>query len=275
LKISIIDTGIGIKDEHKNKLFSEYGIFTKENNELGSGLGLHITKKIANELGYKIVALSQESVGTKMKVYIPLENQTTAIDRFYLKSSSENINHEEDQNKTLILNPLTINFNYNLVKYLPITYGEDSDSNCSRFLESEQSGEHSLCEAKSKPIIIVIDDQQFIRSILVNNLKKLIASLNSEYEIIEGNDGIDCLKLFIDYTDMVKCIFIDENMIYMNGTQTARIIKSLPNTKFLPKLVLTTADCVDNFHGNEIYDAFLSKPVTKTSLQELISLFRL
>ena len=42
------DSGIGIKDEDKNKLFELFGFLesTKELNTKGIGLGLHISKKI-------------------------------------------------------------------------------------------------------------------------------------------------------------------------------------------------------------------------------------
>ena len=53
IQITVRDTGIGIKDEDKHKLFELFGFLesTKELNTRGIGLGLHISKKICQEFG--------------------------------------------------------------------------------------------------------------------------------------------------------------------------------------------------------------------------------
>ena len=53
LVIKVKDTGVGIRDEDKPKLFKLFGFLTttKEINADGIGLGLYICKKIANKLG--------------------------------------------------------------------------------------------------------------------------------------------------------------------------------------------------------------------------------
>lgn len=60
IKISILDSGVGIKDDNKEKLFNEfYMIKNNENgqndlNLFGSGLGLSININLAKKLGHKI-----------------------------------------------------------------------------------------------------------------------------------------------------------------------------------------------------------------------------
>ena len=53
LEIKVKDTGIGIKEEDKSKLFKLFGFLTstQEINADGIGLGLYICKKIAKKLG--------------------------------------------------------------------------------------------------------------------------------------------------------------------------------------------------------------------------------
>jgi len=53
IEVTVADSGIGIKDEDKNKLFQLFGILdaTKEINTKGIGLGLHICKLICEEFG--------------------------------------------------------------------------------------------------------------------------------------------------------------------------------------------------------------------------------
>lgn len=74
--ISINDTGIGIAQESFDKLFKEFSrIKTTENKNIsGSGLGLSIVKKLVNLYNGSVEVESTEGVGTKFKIFLPLEN---------------------------------------------------------------------------------------------------------------------------------------------------------------------------------------------------------
>jgi osomolarity two-component system sensor histidine kinase NIK1 len=67
LIVSVTDTGIGIKDENKNKLFKDYSKINEENsiNKLGDGLGLSICKYFAKKLNIKINYKSEYGKGTR------------------------------------------------------------------------------------------------------------------------------------------------------------------------------------------------------------------
>jgi signal transduction histidine kinase len=53
IEVSVIDTGIGIKKKDQSKLFELFGFLdsSKELNQKGIGLGLHISKQISQQLG--------------------------------------------------------------------------------------------------------------------------------------------------------------------------------------------------------------------------------
>ena len=61
LEVSVEDTGMGIKEEDKPKLFKLFGYLdeNKEYNNKGVGLGLHICKKITNIFEGDIVCQSE------------------------------------------------------------------------------------------------------------------------------------------------------------------------------------------------------------------------
>ena len=61
IQISVEDTGPGIKEEDKNKLFKLFGFLedTKELNPKGVGLGLHISQQICQQLGGEILVESE------------------------------------------------------------------------------------------------------------------------------------------------------------------------------------------------------------------------
>ena len=74
MSISIKDTGIGLRNDEKEKLFQE---FYREKNEKtrgisGTGLGLTIVKRIVDSYHGKIEVESEYGEGTNFKVFLPL-----------------------------------------------------------------------------------------------------------------------------------------------------------------------------------------------------------
>ena len=72
LIISVEDSGIGIKEENINKLFSKFERFDLEKNITieGTGLGLAITKKLVDLMNGKIVVQSTYGEGSRFTVVI-------------------------------------------------------------------------------------------------------------------------------------------------------------------------------------------------------------
>jgi PAS domain S-box-containing protein len=69
---SVIDTGIGIREEDVKKLFSDYNqVDTKANRKIeGTGLGLSITKKFVEMMGGEITVESEYGKGTTFRASI-------------------------------------------------------------------------------------------------------------------------------------------------------------------------------------------------------------
>ena len=67
VRISVSDTGEGISDEAKGKLFTP--LFTTK--AKGQGLGLAVVKKLVEELHGSIAFESQQGQGTKFIVNLP------------------------------------------------------------------------------------------------------------------------------------------------------------------------------------------------------------
>ena len=93
LKISVIDTGIGIPKKDHNKLFKLFG-FLKDNQKMninGIGLGLMISQQIVEQFDGTISFQSEEGVGSCFE--------------FTFKLQSGNDNNESDEVDTLIISP--------------------------------------------------------------------------------------------------------------------------------------------------------------------------
>lgn len=75
LEVTISDNGTGIKEADQAKLFSLYGFIanSKEVNTRGIGLGLHICRKIVNQLGGEIVCRSVWGAGSTFVFVVSLK----------------------------------------------------------------------------------------------------------------------------------------------------------------------------------------------------------
>lgn len=80
LRIAVADSGIGISDKDKNKLFIRFSQVDASDTRKygGSGLGLVITKQIVELMGGNISVQSKEDVGSTFIVEIPLKVITGA-----------------------------------------------------------------------------------------------------------------------------------------------------------------------------------------------------
>lgn len=76
LEIAISDTGIGIRDEHLDKLFTAFSQIedAKTKTHQGTGLGLAISKNLAELIGGSISVASAFGKGTTFAVSLPLQN---------------------------------------------------------------------------------------------------------------------------------------------------------------------------------------------------------
>ena len=73
LLTTIKDSGIGLKPEEKNRLFTEFfrAKNEKTKNISGTGLGLSIVKRIVDSYSGKIEVESDYGEGTTFKVFLP------------------------------------------------------------------------------------------------------------------------------------------------------------------------------------------------------------
>lgn len=80
--------------------------------------------------------------------------------------------------------------------------------------------------------ILAVDDSPSMRQMVAHTLK------GAGYEVVEAVDGTDALR--IAKTRSVNLVLTDVNMPNMDGISLIRELRSLPNYKFTPLLLLTT-----------------------------------
>jgi len=97
------------------------------------------------------------------------------------------------------------------------------------------------------------------------------------FEILEGADGIDLLNIIRrDVEGLIKYVFTDENMEYLNGSEAVQIIRKLEEKRKIkryPIASITAFDDVDTKNRviNSGVNTIIPKPCTKTDLSKLLN----
>jgi len=112
--------------------------------------------------------------------------------------------------------------------------------------------------------VLIVDDNKVNIKIAINMMK----SYNFEIEeALSGNECIEKVK-----NKKYDLIFMDYMMPEMDGIETLKHLKELPN--FHTTLIALTADAVDGSREkflNAGFDEYVSKPINKDKLDEVIS----
>ena len=137
LIISVEDSGIGIKEENIDKLFTKFERFDIERNFTieGTGLGLAITKKLVELMNGKIVVQSKYGEGSKFTVAIDQRIIPKTIEQYNEEHAVKDINSSPftgDGANVLVVDDNEINIkvaerllrNYNL-NITSVTSGQD------------------------------------------------------------------------------------------------------------------------------------------------------
>ncbi|HMP29448.1 MAG TPA: response regulator, partial [Saprospiraceae bacterium] len=243
IEINIKDTGIGISEDDKDKIFdrfyqTENSKFTTDNllPTIGSGIGLTFTKKIV-ELHNGFISLeSKVGEGSNFKVSLPLElgyNSYHNIQDSALQESE--VRHEKNKTKIDEM----------------VTTSSDNDVKDN----NEESAEIS---------ILIVDDNDGIR-------QYLSTLLMTTYKIIEAKDGFEALEVVNEkYPDIIVC---DVMMPKMDGIQFCKRIKKNISTSHIPIILLTarTAEIYQLEGLQTGADDYITKPFNPEILKTKIS----
>ena len=123
--------------------------------------------------------------------------------------------------------------------------------------------EHSVEEMMAKRILMV-EDSPSVRQLMSFTLR------GAGYEVVEANNGEEALQKFA--SEKVDMVVTDLNMPKMDGKTLIRSLRSDPQNRFLPIVMLTTEDDEDKRRDVRAAgaSAWISKPFKPTQLLNVV-----
>lgn len=183
LTLSVKDTGKGMTDEEKQKVFQAFTRLKSAQGIEGTGLGLSITQELVSLLGGEIILHSILGKGSTFIVTIPIE------------PAPKEESHE----------------------MAPSEVKHDSSLDSTQDKEGQNSGSHQVTDIKKKPEfanhkILILDDDKLQLQLLQEMLRRIVGDT---WQVFACNHVMDALTTL--HNEQPALMLMDIEMPEMNG----------------------------------------------------------
>lgn len=183
LTLSVKDTGKGMTDEEKQKVFQAFTRLKSAQGIEGTGLGLSITQELVSLLGGEIILHSTLGKGSTFIVTIP-------IDPAPMEESQE---------------------------MAPSEVEHDPSPDSAQDKEGQNSGSHQVTDIKKKPEfanhkILILDDDKLQLQLLQEMLRRIVGDT---WQVFACNHVMDALTTL--HNEQPALMLMDIEMPEMNG----------------------------------------------------------
>lgn len=183
LTLSVKDTGKGMTDEEKQKVFQAFTRLKSAQGIEGTGLGLSITQELVSLLGGEIILHSTLSKGSTFIITIPIEPAPK----------------EEAQ------------------EMAPSEIKHDPSPDSAQDKEGQDSGSHQVADMKKKPEfanhkILILDDDKLQLQLLQEMLRRIVGDT---WQVFACNHVMDALTTL--HNEQPALMLMDIEMPEMNG----------------------------------------------------------
>jgi len=235
LEFFVKDSGPGIPEKSLGRIFDRFYQVDENSgaNNIGTGIGLSLALELTKLMHGEIKVWSQTDEGSVFTVTIPLGKNHLSENEYVV------VSREQDN----IIQPELIR---------PAFFAEEEDQT--------RSGK----EDKSKPVLLIIDDNRDLRNQLFENLE-------SAYNVKSAVDGVAGLKKALEI--IPDLIVTDLMMPKMDGMELCRQLKGNEVTAHIPVIMLTARDTgIDKVNGLQAgADDYIAKPFSMTELKARIA----
>lgn len=263
---TVKDTGIGINEETKNKIFRLYGKIEDPDCVVfpeGIGLGLTVTKLLCKLLNGDIEVRSLEGKGTTFTFWIKTEVSKLTIPLHY-----NTFNKIDDSENDIELEE----YKTPIMKRRKIYKTKEELTNGSKSLFSRKEfKQRPQCKC---PKILVVDDNEMNKYIIKQY------SLKSNLLCDVASNGAEALELLLKRSKEKCCgiysiVFLDINMPVLNGVQTMNEIKQHYQQGTLQKMIILAYTAIGNDYNLQEFsqigfDDVALKPIPLTTFNEIL-----
>jgi len=263
LEIRVADTGIGVADEDKEKIFDRFYQAKSTESQLfgGSGVGLNLVREFSILHGGSVRVVDNEGGGSVFIVTIPI-NHINSLEKIKSNSAKVSTNKKNSEQKIDAkeeIKNMDENSQENKAVKDIADSGSDSGSNeeikeiiTRESIPIDTSFEHET-QIQGKPKVLVVDDNP-------DFLEFMSESLKYDYNVKLAHDGIEAWELIKEIKPDI--ILSDVMMPGMNGNELCQKVKSDKNTANIPFILLTARLAEEHrIEGlSEGADDYITKP---------------
>ncbi|KAJ8575708.1 hypothetical protein ON010_g3506 [Phytophthora cinnamomi] len=239
LLFQVIDTGVGMDDEEKSRLFSLFTKLerTRKNNPTGSGLGLAICKQLVELMDGDIDVDSELGEGSE----------------FFFTVVVRRLEDEEDD----------------IIQKFPAVLAADASAAPS-LAASTARHNASMSELVPKHArILVVEDNEF-------NWEVVKSFFMEDNHLLQWEtNGLDAYQMYQEHHDSYDIVLMDCEMPIMNGYDSTRNIRNFEKQHKLARIPIigVTAYAMSGDRKKCLdagMDEFIVKPISKTELRKAI-----
>lgn len=252
LRFEIKDTGIGIPNNKKQKLFQA---FTQAETSTtrrfgGTGLGLSISQSLVTLMGGKIAFESKEGIGSTFWIEIPYETSTPSI----TIQTDNRISQDNEDNEDFVPPTITIRNSFN--------DSLDTIIGTNLLRENRKHADTN---------ILVVEDNDINRKVAVNFTKLLGYNVDS---CVNGQEAVNIVK---SHPEKYDAIIMDISMPIMDGYEATQLIRKLDSKSSNIPIIAMTAYAMKGESERAVahgMTAYISKPfnikILKDTLERVI-----
>ena len=235
LTLSVKDTGKGMTDEEKQKVFQAFTRLKSAQGIEGTGLGLSITQELVSLLGGEIILHSTLGKGSTFIVTIPIEPAPT----------------EESQ------------------EMAPSEIKHDPSLDSAQDKEGQDSGSHQVSDMKKKPEfanhkILILDDDKLQLQLLQEMLRRIVGDT---WQVFACNHVMDALTTL--HNEQPALMLMDIEMPEMNGMD---MITHINHTQMMVVAMTAHDTSILEQLQKAGFDDCLFKPFSMEKLSDILGI---